>query len=501
MRTHVFWTILLLASIDADALERVRSMVQVLAHVEDDRFAVTRIAKLGRAVCRYDGETAAFVFWMGAARQSQAQLGGSLAGWQELLASAAGCDPVLAASLAASVKVRPPDLARLAHEIHWAMDRVRDEPQDAASRVEPALAVLSDLSRRAQEDFVIFLLRLRKEDEHRAEEIFHEAVRFLSLQPARAVLPLFVLGNYLYADSEDKKDLLSLAEVGELPLYDLTVARRDGSPDAAWFYLRTLGDCLQDNLESFALAVQLYPRAREYSDTFAEPLRRRIDRLAGLEGAADVSARFRPVVEDLRPGLRKWQREQQLSDLAAFGEARDALRSGQRNLAFMLTRQVHPGLKLALLFLGVASAAEKAGDLVETTQMLELAAREFGTSVRDQPWLWMADAGLQPQHEAAFFALSQAVKAWNESDASHGREAAGDIRASAFGFVERVTGRQFSLDVPGVTGYAFADVAPVFASDLDRLEGAVAGFKNQERRLDAQIEVLALRLRRLPRGD
>lgn len=84
---------------------------------------------------------------------------------------------------------------------------------------------------------------------------------------------------------------------------------------------------------------------------------------------------------------------------------------------------------------------------------------------------------------------------------SHGRKAAGDIRASAFGFVERAGGRQFPLDVPGVTGYAFADIAPVFASDLDRLEATVAGFENQERRLDAEIDVLALRLRRPRRGD
>ena len=502
MRTHVFWTILLLASIEPDAVERVRLMVPVLARVEDDRFAVTRLARLGRAVCRYDGETAAFVFRTGAARQSQAQLGGSLTAWQELLASAGGCDPVLAASLAASAAVRPPDLAQLAREIHWAMDRVKDEPQDAASRIEPAVAVFPDLSRGAQEDFVTFLLRLRKEDEERADEMFHETVRFLGLQPARAVVPLFVLGNYLYADSEDKQDFLSPVEVHELPLYDLRVVRREGSPDAAWFYLRTLGDCLQDNLESFALAVQLYPRAREYSNALAEPFHRRIDRLAGVEGAAEVSARFPPVVENLRPGLRKWQRELQVSDLAAFAEARDALLSGQRDLAFALSRQVRPGLKLALLFLGVAAAAEKAGDRLQGTQVLTLAAREFEhTRVRDQPWLWMAAAGLQPQHEAALFALGQAVKAWNELDASHGREAAGDIRGSAFGFVERVMGRQFPLNVPGVTGYAFADIAPVFAFDLDRLEAEVAAFKNQERRLDGQIEVLALRLRGLRRGD
>jgi hypothetical protein len=258
----VLWTILLLASIDANALERVRSMARVLAEVEDDRFAVTRIAKLGSAVCRYDGETAAFVFRTGAARQSRAQFGGSLVAWQELLASAAGCDPALAKLLAASASVRPPDLVRLARDIHWAMDNVKDEPEDAVNRVEPAVAVYADLSRQAQEDFVMFLLRLRKENGDRADEIFHETVRFLGLQPARAVVPLFVLGNYLYADSEDKKDVLSGAEVDGLPLYDLRVARPDGSPDAAWFYLRTLGDCLQDDLESFALAVQLYPRAR-----------------------------------------------------------------------------------------------------------------------------------------------------------------------------------------------------------------------------------------------
>ena len=498
----MLWTILLLASIDANTLERVRSMAHVLAEVEDTRFAVTRLAKLGSAVCRYDGETASFVFRMGAARQSRAQFGGSLVAWQELLASAAGCDPALAKLLAASVSVEPPDLVKLAREIRWAMDNVKDEPEDAVNRVEPAVAVYADLSRQAQEDFVIFLLRLRKENEDRADEMFHETVRFLGLQPARAVVPLFVLGNYLYADSEDKKDVLSRAEVGELLLYDLRVARPDGSPEAAWFYLRTLGECLQDNLESFALAVQLYPRAREYSEVLAEPLRRRMERLADMEGAAEISAWFRPVVEDLRPGLRKWQREQQLSDLAAFDDARDALRSGQRDLAFALSRRVRPGLKLALIFLGVASATRSAGDLVQSTQVLALAAHEFDrTRVQDRPWLWMAAAGLQPQHDAAFFALGQAIKAWNELDASHGREGAGDIRAGAFGFVERVKDRHFSLVVPGVTGYAFADVAPVFASDLDRLEAAVTGFKNQQRRLDAQIDVLVLRLQERRRKD
>lgn len=496
----MFWAILLLASVEPDAIERVRLMVPVLANVEDDRFAVTRLARLGRAVCRYDGETAGFVFRAGAARQNRAQLGGSLAAWQELLASAGGCDAALAASLAASAAVRPPDLVWLAREIHRAMDDVKDEPQDAASRVEPAVAVFPDLSRRAQEDFITFLLRLRKEDEDRADQMFHETVRFLGLQPARAVVPLFVLGNYLYADSENKQDLLSPAEVHELPLYDLRVVRREGSPDAAWFYLRTLGDCLQDDLESFALSVQLYPPARAYSDAIAEPFRRRIDRLTGLEGAAEVSARFPPVVEDLRPGFRNWQRELQVSDLAAFADASDALRSGQRDLALALSRQVRPGLKLALLFLGVAAAADKAGDRLEGTQVRALAAREFEhTRLQDQPWLWMAAAGLEPQHEAAFFALGQAVKAWNESDASHGRGAAGDFRAGAFGFVERVANRRFPLNVPGVTGYAFADIAPVFAFDVDRLEAEVAAFKNQQRRLDAQIEVLALRLRRRPR--
>jgi hypothetical protein len=49
------------------------------------------------------------------------------------------------------------------------MDNVKDEPEDAANRVEPAVAVFSDLPRRAQEDFVVFLLRLRKEDEDYAD--------------------------------------------------------------------------------------------------------------------------------------------------------------------------------------------------------------------------------------------------------------------------------------------------------------------------------------------
>ena len=58
----------------------------------------------------------------------------------------------------------------------------------------------------------------------------------------------------------------------------------------------------------------------------------------------------------------------------------------------------------------------------------------------------MAAAVSNRMHEAAFFAVGQAVKAWNESDASQGRDAAGDIRASPFGLVERVAGRQFPLD-------------------------------------------------------
>ncbi|MCP5112419.1 MAG: hypothetical protein GY953_16465, partial [bacterium] len=271
-----------------DALMRARTLANVLDRVEDSRLAVSGLARLGSVVCRHEYETARYVFTIGAERQQLAGFRGSLVAWQELIASAAGCDEALASEVAAIVEIRGPRIEWLESEIRAAWKELEDEPRDAASRVEPAVPFFRELSVEAQEDFVAFLLELRLEEEEIADRMFLDAVRYIRLDPAGSLPALFVLGNYVYTSPDG---VLTPLEAGGVRVYDLTLGRPESAPDAAWFYLVAAGDGLtiptddpHGPVRRFLLARQLHPRVARYSQTLADHYRTHLD-----QAAAEVS--------------------------------------------------------------------------------------------------------------------------------------------------------------------------------------------------------------------
>ncbi|MCP5115151.1 MAG: hypothetical protein GY953_30330 [bacterium] len=482
-----------------DALLRVRTMAKVLDRVDDSRLAVSGLARLGRVVCQHDYETAHYVFETGAARQQQAAYRGSLAAWQELIAPAAGCDDALAAGLAASVEIRKPRIEWLESEIRAAWEDLEDEPREAASRMEPAVPFFRELSVGGQEDFVAFLVELWLEEEETADRMFLDAVRYLRLDPAGALPALFVLGNYPYTSPDGA---LTPVAAGGIEVYDLTIERPESAPDSAWFYLLAVGDALaipaddpNGAVRRFFLAHQLYPRVERLSERLADLYRAHLEQAAAKVPpalTAFAEERLNPVVAP----------PDQPVELARFGVIREYLRQGDLDTAFALTRDAPPGVKRALLYLSFAAVTLDAGDEIRSAQMLQLAAREHDrSSRRHRPWLWTMQAGLQVTIEldGAFTALSQAVKTWNEWDTSprYGDHPA--IRPTAIGFVERAGSadgvRQFLLRVPGVERHTFTEVLPAFGqADLDRVDAILAGLKNPDRRVDAQINAIAVRL-------
>lgn len=480
-----------------DALMRARTMAQTLDRMDDNRLAVSGLARLGSVVCRYDYETARYVFQTGASRQQRAGNRGSLVASKELMASAVSCDEGLAAEMAARVAIRKPRIEWLEDEIRAAREDLEDEegdPIDAAARAERAIPFLCELSGDGQEDFVAFLIALRLEQEELADHMFGEALRYMRFDPAGSLWSLFVLGNYLYTSP---KGDLTLVDLG-VWVYDLRVPRPESAPDTARFFLEAAGDALDfradhpdDRALRFLLAHQLIPHVDFQARHLADQYQTSLD-----QATADVP---QELIELAAGQL------QPITDLDArdvgppepFDTIRRYLQQGEVETAFALVREVRSPLKRALLYLGFAGVALDGGDEIGFARMLQLAAREHdGAPVRLRPWLWTAHAGLQASIDAdgAFIALTRAVETWKD-----GYLAGAAIRPSALGFIERVgppgRGRHFLLWVPGVDHYTLADVLPAFGlADVDRVDSILAGLNNPDRRIEAQIAALAVRL-------
>ncbi|MCC6862913.1 MAG: hypothetical protein IT158_30340 [Bryobacterales bacterium] len=484
------------------ALMRARAMAATLGRLDDHRLAVTGLARLGRAVCRPDLETARYIFRTGAVRQGEAGSRGSLTAWHELLASASGCDPALAAELAAAVTVRLPSLEEIERDVRKAFDDVRDEPRDAANLLEGAIPVFRDLSLPAQEGFVMTLLDLRLEIEDRADELFLDTLRYLELDPAGAVPALFVLGNYFYASPAllarppDEQNKVTRIETPDLFYYDLTAERPETSPDAAWSYLVAVGNAIsiptRDSAERahrYLLARQLYSRVAEYPGRLAALYRACLEQSTD-SAPAEAAARMEGWLQRAVPGSVR----DVSADLEDFNKARGLLRAGEYDLALAQTAKVGRGVKKALLYLAFAAVKLEARDTSVALQMIHLAGREFDhVPPRERPWLWLARAGLEARADpdAALTTLGEAVKSWNDRDAGGRSGSWSGLRGGASGYVER----RFWLWMPGVDGYTFPDIVPRLASDLDRLDAILAGLRSPERRIDAQVQALKLRLK------
>lgn len=531
----------------SDALFRAQMLAMLYDRMEDNRLSVQGLAKLGRVVCRHDPGLARDIFLTGAARQQKASTRGSLTAWTELLGAAYGCDKPMAAAVAARVRIVAPSPESLEREVRGALEDsadAEDDLREALERVEPAVPYFRDLSVKGQENFVIFLLKLRRKAEDRADQMFFDTIHYLGLHPSGALPPLFVLGNYLYTSPDvlglprDKQSTVSPKAMGDLQVYDLRAGRPNSSPDAAWFYLHAVADSMAipqagtaGESQRYVLAYQLYPRAAEYSDQLAREYRRFLE-ASSQQISHDIAAlaeeRFRAatLAPDSQEGSRLarfhayWSAHQydaarevasderrselkeRMRQLADFAEIRDSLDGGSIDVALALTRIIEPGIRRALLYLALTAASLDRKEKYRPVEMLRLAAREFDQCpLRLRPVLWLADAQLQAQIQLddAYLALAQAVKTWNEWDSEVHDELTPGVRASVIGFVERVeadgVARQFWLRLHGVHGYRFADVLPAFAkADAQRVDSIVSGVRSPEPRQEAEIQALAARL-------
>ena len=412
--------------------------------------------------------------------------------------------------------------------------------------------------------FVMFLVQLRPQSEAEADSLFLQALGQAAARPAGVAEALSILGNYPFTHPGTKspdEDSLRVTFIGNSNIYILSKNRSTIPLGVTRAYLTAAVQLLLlpvadpgERASRYGLAYQLLPMAREFAPELAPLLEQRMqelssalpekltqdtvpERLGGKTTGKSTEEMVGEIDETLdverREELRYFAftsywiagqfaeaREiaQQMDDrdlrrqaltLVDFGEALETLREGDRETALQLTADLPPGVKRALLYLGVAAEHVKEGESDRALDALRLSLEDTGrVDLRHRPYLLLAmsKVAASVDQQWAVTILQQAVDALNDMDhREKGTHGAGpgswsrdsrprgvpapegvEIRATSNGFnmVFEFGDRRssFYLRIPGVTGYDLPNVLPAFASaDAEQVEAIVSGLHSERR--------------------
>ena len=410
--------------------------------------------------------------------------------------------------------------------------------------------------------FVMFLVQLRTQSEAEADSLFLQALGQAAARPSGVAEALSILGQYPFTHRFAKgpgETGLFVTSVGNGGLYDISKNRSTIPLGVTRAYLTAAVQLLLlpvadpgERASRYGLAYQLLPMARQFAPELAPLLEQRMQELSSAlpekltQGTVPERLGFKTksteeMVGEIDETLDVERREelryfaftsywlagqfakareiaQQMDDrdlrrqaltLVDFGEALETLREGDRETALQLTADLPPGVKRALLYLGVAAEHVKEGESDRALDALRLSLEDTGrVDLRHRPYLLLAmsKVAASVDQQWAVTILQQAVDALNDMDhREKGTHGAGpgsssrdsrsrgvpapegvEIRATSNGF--NITfgwgGRRSGLylRIPGVTGYDLPNVLPAFATaDAEQVEAIVSGLHSERR--------------------
>lgn len=397
-------------------------------------------------------------------------------------------------------------------------------------------------------DMYSLLILLRLRNESAANELFLRVLDQLVAQPFVTAESLLLLGIYVFTsptlDPNDQSiapDTVRLVGVGKLLLYDITGDRPNVPRELVRAYLKAAAIILARQVSDAAQRTQYYAASRlllPKTIKFAPELTQII---AGVmqtltpdipqELTVDSSyANFKvEAPKELNETIKEIEKEQseqkrneryliliadlwrradyagaralnaKLSDPEAneglktiinFKEASDSLsRAETLNEVEAVARKLPPGVERALLWLGIARAYFKAGDVPHASESLNF-SMESARKISDarRPFLFLSIAGQQAQidPQMAQSTLAEAVRQFN----AQAPEALAQIS-----WEQRIeTGRMwrsFPLDVKGVDRDMKQTLLPLMKNDPEGTIEAIRKLTDERQLASALLAVAA----------
>ncbi|MBZ5585401.1 MAG: hypothetical protein LAQ30_25000 [Acidobacteriia bacterium] len=471
--------------------------------------------------------------------------------WNYVSRNGLRCDPGLSQYLDnAGVQRRLGEERRAANDrILEATDLIvkKDEP-DRAARTAAGAFEAADPDRFDMETASEFLSGLRGRAPDLADDLFPKALDLIVSSPAPSLAQFMQLGQYLFTapqwlQADDAQHKTGTVTINGRTYPDLTVARSGANPDDIQAYMEAAIQFVENTAnpaydagyaEALARAMRGVAVAFDYPPETIDALTAALSRLApgtsltpdqppdfselGRTSLARVmqalaAGRF-PEARALRSQVDDGGVRQELAYLIDFAEAAQAVRKKDFALAMSLANRQRAGIKRALLYASVVSAAGR--DLA--LEALQLAGKDSQLLPAEQRACVLsalASAAMPVDSMSGFMELDALVTALNDARANprRGRYAPASIRAAYSGRVDTSTDsalivcgsrgayetvdatterRSFPLRAPGADAFTL----PAFlrkirgAPDYARLEAHVLSVR-EETQLAVALAALA----------
>jgi TonB family protein len=426
---------------------------------------------------------------------------------------------------------------RNAANLNTALALIEENPTEATAFAQRAL------SEQLNPSFLHFLLTMRKADQARADQMFLQALGFLSQQQRPDIKALHLLGVYLFSAANLlDSDNYALTRVDNIIVPNISAQRPDMSPALVRAYLTTAGSLLlraatdaEQQQVTYALGRLLLVKARvaapdlvsqfeagmaavsssvpgsltsdsayKYIDSTPPTL---TESLANAARNADPEARDISCLDIAAAAWRKAdfttvrkagammqnaEASRSLALLADFGEAASVFKNKSATNVITAERTAYklsPGLERAILLLVIAQHRVKSGNNAKAEEAIDASLRA-AAAVSDlrRPYLSMIGAGYLAQLQSS---RTPAVTAGTIRDLN-------SFESANFAAVEwsrevevGALKANFSLAVAGLDVNLDAALRAIFLSDLEAGFTRAQELKNEGLRSRALVEFVA----------
>jgi len=362
--------------------------------------------------------------------------------WKSIMPEALRCDPAIGGVVnAGHIRVRMAEERQKANfNLSTAREIVESQPDRAAQLAAAAMAA-SDPNVLDITVLSHFLCELRDRAPDLADDLFPQALDFVTSPAAPRLDLLLELGKYLFTApwlveklGSDKKELQDVFSIGGSPVANLMAARESANSDDVESYIKSAltvltgtGNPNYDPIVAFAIAYQLLPKARESLPGSADQLETILVQLESqVASAAEIQSKLgraqlpedavgpllmgsdRLIGKALRLALaNRFQEardtllsagdsdvEWQVKALIDFAEAADAIGRKDIAKASYLANSLQPGVKRSLLYAGIMSVTSRG----VASEELKLAMRDVEMLSAEQRMFVLAALGAAMLH-------------------------------------------------------------------------------------------------------
>ena len=392
------------------ALDQTAALAERFENYTDHRLGAQSLARLGQIVCRFSRPYAETMFHQAMGLVETLPLTGdrdrAIARW-EVTSRAATCDPALAKLLSRGGPRF--DASYL----------VKNARQSLDSNFESALIMVTEATREwlsdaGVKDFVDFLNSLRAQDESDiADQLFEARLEWVATQPDFDAGQYAVLGTYVFGPGDDTLINAGLLLPPNTVALTLVDSLPDATTDAIVAYLEQGAELLAipganaDDVTRarlrYALALALFPQARQYAPDTETQFANVLQQLAGnlhvspprLDSVvATDSPSFREDNDLRHAGSQAEEDDLRVQMILRHWPSRETRR--MRELAAGINDPALAAKMDKLVSFAEATAPVHPTDHLSActkTALLWLARGDVGLAVRDTPY---ADAKLRP---------------------------------------------------------------------------------------------------------